>query len=325
MTIERLPSGSYRITQQENGHRYRITVDHKPTKPEAVRLVSEMLNKAPDSPKFAFKDAGDNYIESRKNVVSPSTERGYKGILNNLPEWFAKKPIRDISKQDLQLLVNESAAKHSPKTVRNLSGFVSAVLKYHGIQIDAPTLPQKKKQDAYIPTAEDVKKIFSYLKGTEYEVPIMLAAMGLRRSEICALELDDLEGNTLHITKALVEGPNGFEVKTTKTTESTRDVVIPEYLAELIRKQGFVYEQFPSTIGAALKRAQQALNLPHFSLHKLRHYFASRLHDKGLSDANIQALGGWKTDAVMKAVYRHAMEQDEARQQAAEIIGADII
>ena len=325
MTIEKLPSGSYRITQQEHGHRYRITVDHKPTNAEAARLISEALNKAPNSPKLPFKDAGGYYIESRLNVISPSTERGYRGIIRNLPEWFAIKPIRDITARDIQLLVNECAASHSPKTVRNLSGFVSAVLKYHGIQIDAPTLPQKKKQDTYIPTAEDVKKIFSYLKGTEYEVPIMLAAMGLRRSEICALELDDLEGNTLHITKALVEGPNGFEVKTTKTTESTRDVVIPEYLAELIRKQGFVYEQFPSTIGAALKRAQEALNLPHFSLHKLRHYFASRLHDKGLSDANIQALGGWKTDAVMKAVYRHAMEQDEARQQAAEIIGADMI
>jgi integrase len=47
--------------------------------------------------------------------------------------------------------------------------------------------------------------------------------------------------------------------------------------------------------------------MQHFSLHKLRHYFASRLSAEGVPDADIMALGGWSTDAVMKTVYRHAM------------------
>jgi integrase len=42
--------------------------------------------------------------------------------------------------------------------------------------------------------------------------------------------------------------------------------------------------------------------------HDLRHYFASYLHDKGFSDAEIMSLGGWKTDHVMKRVYRHAIK-----------------
>lgn len=324
MTIEKLPSGSYRITQQEHGHRYRITVDHKPTNAEAARLISEALNKAPDSPKLPFKDAGAYYIESRLNVISPSTERGYRGIIRNLPEWFAVKPIRDITARDIQLLVNECAASHSPKTVRNLSGFVSAVLAYHGIKMDPPTLPQKKKEDVYIPTTEEVRQILDYLRGTEYEVPILLAAMGIRKSEVCALDLSDIDGTLCHINKALVQGEHGWTVKSTKTTESTRDVIIPEYVAELIRQQGYVYQGYPNQIYKALQRAQEALGLPHFSLHKLRHYFASYLHEKGLSDANIQAIGGWKTDAVMKTVYRHAMEQDEAKKRAADILAATL-
>jgi hypothetical protein len=31
-------------------------------------------------------------------------------------------------------------------------------------------------------------------------------------------------------------------------------------------------------------------------------------HSLGIPDANIMAAGGWKTDTVMKSIYRHAME-----------------
>ena len=53
--------------------------------------------------------------------------------------------------------------------------------------------------------------------------------------------------------------------------------------------------------------------IPSFGVHRLRHFFASYMHDLGYSDAIIQALGGWSTDNVMKSVYRHALNEDEAR------------
>ena len=39
MTIEKRANGSYRIVEMRNGIRYRITVDHKPTKAEARDLL----------------------------------------------------------------------------------------------------------------------------------------------------------------------------------------------------------------------------------------------------------------------------------------------
>lgn len=319
MTIEK-HGKSYRIRQMQDGKLYVVKLDHRPTNAEAVRLMAEMLNTPSNSPDMAFYDAGVNYIGSRENVLSPATIRAYNGILKALPEPFQKKRIFAISHGDIQGVINLIAKDHTPKTVRNYSGFISAVLNYHGIRLDSPRLPQKEKTDAYIPTEEDVKRIFDVLKGTKYEVPIMLAAMGLRRSEICALELSDIEGTLCHISKALVEGPDGFTVKGTKTTDSTRTVVLPEYLVSRITEQGYIFDGFPSTIGQALRKAQKELGIPAFSLHKLRHFFASYLHEKGLSDANIQEMGGWKTDAVMKTVYRHAMEKETAKQKAAELM-----
>ncbi len=90
-----------------------------------------------------------------------------------------------------------------------------------------PTLPQKVKNEPYIPSDDDIKRILECAKDTEYEIPIILACYGLRRSEICALTLDDLDGDVIRINKAKVMNEDAKWVeKTTKTTSSTREFVI---------------------------------------------------------------------------------------------------
>lgn len=181
----------------------------------------------------------------------------------------------------------------------------------------------KEKKSEYIPSAEDVKRIFAEVKGTRYEVPLSLAALGLRRSEICALELSDLNGCELTINKAVVLNKNQeWTVKPTKTTDSTRTIFIPSDLADRIREQGYIYEGDPEMIYCALVKSQKKLGIPHFSLHKMRHFFASYLHDLGYSDKQIQEMGGWRTDIIMKSVYQHAMDMEQAKKNAADNIGS---
>ena len=94
----------------------------------------------------------------------------------------------------------------------------------------------------------------------------------MRRSEICALGTDDIEGDVVHIHKAMVLNENKeWIIKTTKTTESTRDIIIPMVLAEKIRKQGYVYRGHPNSISDYLLKTEKRLGIPHFSIHKLRH------------------------------------------------------
>ena len=59
--------------------------------------------------------------------------------------------------------------------------------------------------------------------------------------------------------------------------------------------------------------------MPHFRFHDLRHFFASYCHNVlKLSDAQIQKLGGWKTDHVMKKIYITSMEDQLAADAAAD-------
>ena len=82
MTIERLPSGSYRVSESINGKRYRATVKHKPTKYEARALIQEQIVSLQNGTPFG--KAADAYILAKENVLSPSTIRGYRVILNNI-------------------------------------------------------------------------------------------------------------------------------------------------------------------------------------------------------------------------------------------------
>ena len=319
MTIEKLPSGNYRIKEMRDGKTYRITVDHKPTKAEALKLIQDKLVGFNNN--TSFEKAADFYIKSKLNILSPSTIRGYRAVLKNLDENFLKTPLDRITLPMLQTLINQYSATHTPKTVRNINGFIISVMKYYGSNIQSPRLPQKEKKSVYIPTEEEVKAILNDAKGSKYEVAFILGTLGLRRSEICALTKDDLEGNVLTINKALVQDEdNNWVIKSTKTTDSTRTIVVPDYVANLINETG-VCEYGPHAIYQALQRSQKRLGIKQFPFHKLRHFFASYMHNSGYTDKQIQEFGGWKTSAVMSTVYQHAMEMDKVKSSMAANIG----
>ncbi len=334
MKIEKLPSGSYRIRKTYKGKTYAVIFDYKPTQKEAMQAMAAELDKVKGKyDSMFFRGAAEKYIESKRNVLSPSTIRGYVGILKNLPQDFLDKRIQDITALDIQEEINRLAKEHTPKTVRNYHGFISAVLGIFCPNLKlTTTLPQKIKNEPYIPSDEDVRRILERAKGTEYEIPLVLACYGLRRSEICALRLEDIDGDIVHINKAIVQNEKEeWIVKTTKTTASTREIIIPLEIAEKIQEKGYVYKGHPHSIVSYLSQAEEILGIPHFSLHKLRHYFASKMSAMNIPEANIMKMGGWETDYVMKGVYRHAMEdksnqvQREASRKLRDVIIHDEI
>lgn len=323
MTIEKLKSGSYRIKQMQSGVTYHVTIDHKPTKEEAMRLILKEIDRnSVNIEKSTFEGACNAYIASKDKVLSPSTVVGYRSLIKRLPDSLLKKYMTQITIRDVQSAINQYAADHSPKTVANMSNFIMSVLNFNGIDLRSPKLPQRIKSEPYSPTSEEVQQIIDMAKGTPYEVAYTLAAFGMRRSEIFAATSDKLNGTVLTIDSAIVQDEKGEWVsKTTKTVESTRTIVIPERTADLIRKQGKAYLGSPKMLNQTLTNYQRKLGIRHFPLHKMRHFFASYLHQQGYSDAQIQKMGGWQTDHVMKSVYRHAMDMEDAKRSVADDLG----
>ncbi len=324
MYMQKLPSGSYRIRKMYKGHEYSLVVPYKPSKGEADQLISDVIRDAPPPSHDTLGDCCYAYIASKSNVLSPSTIRAYRSYIKTAPLRLLNARITAVTRQDVQIYINEISARKSPKSVRNEWAFFSVVLKQYTGRTFPVTLPQKLKKDFFVPDDADVKAILNHIRGSKYEVAIYLAALGLRRSEILALTPADLtEDDTIIINKAAVQdSAQNWIIKTTKTTSSTREIPIPHYVAERIREQGFVYRGGHQSINSYLNRVQKALGIEHFTLHKLRHYYASQSAAMHIPDAMTMRLGGWQSTNIMKRVYTHAQEQktrEESRKMAKHI------
>lgn len=151
-------------------------------------------------------------------------------------------PKKTIPTIFVTMIVNEMSEHVSPKTVRNHFGLISAVMKYAGYKVPNVTLPSRKKPELKIPDTETIQAIIRASEGTEMEIPVLLAAFGgMRRSEICALRLSDISGNTIHVQRAIVLSDD-YELveKSTKTYDSDRYIPMDEEIIEKIRKKGCI-------------------------------------------------------------------------------------
>lgn len=309
MKVEELPSGSFRVRKTYKGKTYTKIFDHKPTDKEAMIAMSECLQDDTQI-KGTFEKYAKEYIKNRKDVVSPATIRTYNIKIKQLSDVFLKSNIYDITSETVQREVNRFAKDHAPKTTKSLYGFISSVLSAYRPNLRLRVkLPQAIIKEKYEPSESDVKRILEAVKGTEYSIPFQLGVFGCRRGEICALDISDLTGNELriHRSKVYLDG-KWITKETPKTDASNRTLYLPDNLVKEINEKGYIYKGYPAALLKAINRHQDKLGIERFRFHALRSYFASYAHSMGIPDADILAIGGWETDAVMKRIYRKSME-----------------
>ena len=311
MKSKKLSSGNYRVQKQINGKRISMTFDHKPTKAEIEAEIAHRLGYY--NGKLTFEAAINNYIDARTNILSPATIRGYRQIVNMISDNLKMRCLDDITNLEIQKEINSYAGKVSPKTVKNRYALISSVFaEFRPDFVLRVNLPMMIRKEPYIPTNDEIRMLLSEAEGTQYKTALLLGCCGLRRGEICALDMEDIDfGNRIvSVNKdTVLDEFNNWVVKTPKTAQSVRNVFVPESVIESIRQNG-LYRKNPHNITEWMHKKQDKLGIPHFSLHKLRHYFVSAAHEKGLSDASIMQAGGWAAPNVMIKHYRHAQNTD---------------
>lgn len=301
----------------------RFTAD---TKKDAERKANFYLLQNPivkDECDYTVSEAITAYINSKRNILSPSTVAGYEKIKRNWLQLIMPCKIRDLTKELVQQAVNIDAATHSPKTVRNAVGLLVPSLAMFDYKVDV-TLPQRKKVEITIPTDEELKTLCAEADRFGILAPVSLAAyMGLRRSEISALDLKkdfDATKCTLSISSAFVlNDKNRYVLKDTKSTESTRIVPVPSVvvpiLADMVKKNKKMPN--PDYIEKNFVELRDSVGLKHITFHSLRHYYASTLVVLNIPDFYAMKLMGHKNDQMLKRVYQHIRQDymDEISQK----------
>lgn len=318
---KKLPSGNWRCQAyagtDENGKRKYKSFTAS-TKKEAELLAAQYLVEKEtfsDDKNLLMKTAMFRYNESRAHVISPATLRTYTGYAEKKLKDKWDYPISKITSEDMQKWIDEWSINRSPKTVRNIHGYVQAVLLFFGCGKDLKvTLPQKKPYDYHIVTDEEVKALLRHTEGTELGIAIALAAfIPARRSEICALTNEDIDRQkcTVKISKAIVRSKDREWITKSipKTFVSNRTVDIPKSIVDKIPdKPGRIINASPSQIEDRFKRAKRTLHLD-FRFHDLRHYGATFLHAEGIPDKYIMQRGGWSSVETLQRIYTHCMPQ----------------
>lgn len=320
----KLPSGTWFIQLRLDGVSVPVTASTSTACKRQAELIKAehragKRTQRHDMP--TLRTAIDNYINTRANVLSPSTVDGYRRIQRNRFQAIMDKPITG---DGWQKAINNEAAICSPKTLRNAYRFVVSVLTDNGIQPGKVTLPPLESNTRAWLEPDEIKKLIASADGTPSALPVFLALHSLRRSEIAALTWDniDLDKRTITVAGAVVQDENHQYVTkaTNKTDKSKRTIpiMIPELLVMLAStpqeaRHGALVDCKPHNIANRINAACRSAGLPEVGTHGLRHSFASLAYHLGMSELETMEMGGWSNTQTMHGIYTHLAAADRAK------------
>ena len=316
MKAERLKSGNYRIKRWNGKNAVKkwdsITVK---TKEEAERIIS-LLDM--DAAAMTVEEACEGFLTLRKEELSPSTLRGYEGTFRKyiVPDKIGAVKLVKLTTPMLQKWVN--GMNVSKKSKKNNLGFLLAALRFFEVdKVFRVRISDSEKKEMYTPTVEEVNQVMD-AADDELHLAICLGCLGLRRGELCALTVDDVdrEQMRLKITKALVKTSEGeWIVKSPKTTESNRSVKFSPDLLSLLPNEGRLINCSPDCITNRFAKLVKKLGLPHFRFHDLRSFSASVDLNIGASRMTVKKTHGWKTDRMLQDHYERSMADQKAKDE----------
>jgi integrase len=244
-----------------------------------------------------FAKVAQDYLESLD--LKLSTCQSYTAILNST--WLA--PLGNILIAEIRPshIKSELAAKQvSQKTKKNLLGPLRGVFEYamgEGYILSNPcdsiviAKHQKPAIERFKP--EEKARILAQLEGEALVYFTVAFETGMRPGEILGARWDDYDGDTLHVSRAIVRR----RITTTKTSE-VRDVVVSDALRAALAnhptrfKGGYIFQNargdhyrdtdaFNPVWQDALRRARVRYRIPYIC----RHTRASELLTAGIEPA----------------------------------------
>lgn len=277
-----------------------------------------------------------SYIENCKiRGAKETTTHGYETAQKRIEKRFEGVLAVDLTAYQVEDFVSYMADKYAPKTTKNTIALLSAsydrAIRTGQLeenpcrQVD---LPKQTKKDTDLFTQEEVQKFLTALEDEtlDYRVGFKLALLcGLRRSEILGLREEHINIPFRAVTVASTRHRVSTDdvVQDTKTDKSRRVLALPDSLVsdisaliaehhalefdhtDYLIQNGFGEPMNPSTFSNRIFRIEDDANLPHVSLHDLRHTFASMLNSASIDIARISRELGHSNPNVTLGIYTH--------------------
>lgn len=341
--IKPLGQNKYRfvvsVGSRADRRRFCKTITHTGGKKALQKLYDKYEAECQKTPltDITVEDLLESYVSHCKTLGRKAeTIRGYQTTAKRCYPLIGAILAKSLTTYRLEKFVAEMGDNGlSAKTIKNTIGLLSAAYE-HAIyigQLDSNpckrvSKPQGQARDVRILYLDEIPRFLEVIAGcpldekVAYELALFL---GLRRSEIIGLKESDVNivsgminiHNTRHrVDKVDIE-------QDTKTKKSTRVLALPDVLLLDIARLLEMHRQFPyekvdyliqngfgealngQALASRLERLEKRNNLPHVTLHGLRHTYASLLHSQGVDMANISAELGHSNLATTMNIYTH--------------------
>ena len=265
-----------------NAKRYELTQEI-----ETLERGKTLRSKKPEAVKvLTFKEAWDEYIEQKvaRGTIRTSTLEQYTSIFNLRFVDLYKKPITEITKEDLEAVIDKAykdAKKMSPATIRLMLAMVKPLLK--GLDFSEIVPVVKNRRDFKWPM-KDVKLIVKAMR--DYYEPetrgiFLFLLSGRRIGEVLGMKHEHINGSTWTI-------PNS------KSGEELVFHLDDEMLQILRERKGgsYVFKLGRLSVRKKFYKLLEDLKLPNIHLHDIRSLVATTLFQNGVAIQDIaQVLG----------------------------------
>lgn len=322
---------------------------HKGDQDAASRDLARVKHTGP-----TLREVFDHWMERHRGT--PYTRQNYQSYWDHhLGPELGSRPVSSVTADDIRLVVNAMESKgRAPKTIRNVVGTLSPVLghavKYRWIDSspwDDSLLPHDRRRKAEREKFLARSEVELILSGLRDPLPYrVMLATGLRPSELCALDVSDVDlaarQPTIRVTKAVKQDrEKGDYIDEPKSPMSIRTVGLPPSAVEGLRtvvegrapaeplftqavgpkkgaervrlKRKRMYQTFQRRVNK-LRESGQLSKKP--DLYSLRHTHASMMIAAGMQLWNLSRHMGHSSVSVTEKHYLHLMP--DAHYQAAQ-------
>lgn len=296
----------------------------------------------------------DAWLKDGTPDITPVTRATYERTVALLKPVVGQVKLAKLGPRDIEVAYQRMKADGiSPHVLRqchvSLRSALSTAQRWEWLDrnpaaaVKAPKVPK-----AVIPSAPSVVEVRDLIDELEVSDPdlaamVTVAALtGLRRGELCGLRWSDLEGDTLHIRRAIVSA-RGKAVESRPKMDGVAEVPLVAPVAEVLRRikaaqlerartagagplgDGWVLSKDglgleprnPNAITRQLERTGKRLGV-RISPHALRHFAGTRLLAEGVDIRS--AASQLRHDP--RVLLEHYAGQDPAKRlEAAEILG----
>ena len=295
--------------------------------------------------------------------LSPKTAERYKELaeLQIIPH-LGNKALRQLKPHEVgnwhNTLLTSGAKNGQPLAARTVGhahrvlrralqiAVENEVLARNVASIKSP--PTVEEDEVEILTAEQMTVVIDKLVGHPlYEIVVIALATGMRRGELLALRLSDLDldAATISVDRSLEETKAGLRFKLPKTKRGRRTISLPPDAVAVLREhrrklletrlalglgkpdsEMLIFGELdgsptpPNRVTRRWLDACVSLNFPRIHFHALRHTHASALIAAGVDVAMVSRRLGHKNPIVTLNIYAHLFKRDDSA--AADAIGA---